>query len=275
MPPDPLRLWSKRGSILAKLGRFNDAITELNSALDAKGIRFFDSGRSRALCYLELGKIHCLNGQVTEAEVEFRKAFELDDTWDVSIELAQFLEKTGKTGEAESFWEFSLKSVPKMSRDWCRIANLVAWRRYLSASDLATAEQLAADSLRECDSLHTLQTLFAIQGRAGKWDAADVHFRRYVRECPMTDIVDRWEEDVLFFRDVVKSGRQQWAFDIITSEVPLPKDERWEIICSALKGEAVGEKRVQVAVGIVAAQFRSDDSGPKFPAIGKGEVLPS
>jgi tetratricopeptide (TPR) repeat protein len=200
-----------------------------------------------------------------------RKAIELDPNFENTFELANLLEIKGNPAESVALYESVLNSDFLNSPEHAPHANATAWRCYILGSNLTRAEEAALKSLQHADSLATLQTVFAIQARAGRWDAADSYFRRYVREYPIADIVGRaWKDDILFFRDAVAAGKQKWVADRIIAELPVPRDDRWEIIRLALIGEPVDRERVRNAVQIVAGQFSSDDPAPTFPELSPG-----
>jgi hypothetical protein len=181
--------------------------------------------------------------------------------------LAEILALKGKNAESGVILESIVKAKPQRSQERYVAAGQVAWRFYLNG-DVDWAERFAIEALQGMDSLAVLQTLFASQARAGKWVAADPHFRRYLRECPATEIVgNHWKEDILFLRDVVVAGKEQWVVDRIACELPAPRNEQWEVIRLALSGEPVQDKRLEPAVRLIAEQFRSSDSVSKFPVI--------
>ncbi len=149
------------------------------------------------------------------------------------------------------------------------MANRIAWKLYSNNIYLEYAEQLSKQSLALCYSTATLQTFVAILVRSGKWDEADSHFRRYIREEPISKIVGggSWREDILLYRDAIKAGHEQWIATRIRDEAPEPRDQRWDVICYALIGGAGEWPHLQQPITVVAEQFRSDEPNPVFPPL--------
>jgi tetratricopeptide (TPR) repeat protein len=182
---------------------------------------------------------------------------------EVALALAHVLELGGKRTESVKLYELAMDLVSEDKE------NHLAWTLYCEGANLEYAERLAYRALAKNSSMATLHTLFAIQARSGNWEIADDHIRRYIREEPIAKIISEWNQDILFFRDACKAGREQWVADRIASELPLPRDDRWEVIRLALTEQAVREHRLQGFVQIVREQLRSTEDNPKFPPIGK------
>jgi tetratricopeptide (TPR) repeat protein len=269
-PLYPLNRLTERGAILRKLKRFEEGISGLITALDRSSdvLTSFESRKSHALCHTELGRLRLAAGCLEQAEVDFRKAIDLYDLAETYLALGDLLQRTGRLRESLELCEGVLRSQSQGSKEWCTTANRVAWQHYLLRSDLSKGEQMALHALQADNSLSTLQTLFAIQARAGKWEAADSHFRRYLREYPIDQLTsERWADHILFFRDVIPSGKGQWVSDRIATEIPAPRDLRWEIIRLAIIGDPVEVEELRRPVETVFVQLRSDERNPVFPAL--------
>jgi hypothetical protein len=133
---------------------------------------------------------------------------------------------------------------------------------------LEDAERLAYEAYQGSNEyeLGILQTLVAVQARAGRWEAADKYVRRYLQQTSVQDIVGgKWRTEILFFRDSVAAKREQWVADRIVAEAP--SDDRWEVIRLALTEQSDIPEHLQTTVRIVSEQFRSDDPNPRFPTI--------
>ena len=265
-------LLKAKAELLGDLDRVDEGIQVLES--------FFETGNGRghgafsfqpvSRLHVALGKLYQRAGRLEEAEVELKKLLPWDEeNDDAMMELAPVLAKLDKIQDCRTVSESVLKGKAEGTPEWAERANDLAWRLYLAGACLDMAEDIAGRALKVVPSDgNVLQTLMAIQGRAGRWEASEPHVRRYLREYPPDKLFGHfWRDDLLFLRDALKAQRGQWLANLIEEECPKPLDPRWEVVLLALANEEDPPELLREAVEDLTGQLQSDASAGKFPAI--------
>jgi superkiller protein 3 len=199
--PDDFQARCRLGELYFSQGRLDDALTEVKKSVEMAEVLRVEMNRSLAMYYSNLGTIYATKSMVEDADLQFKKALELNPHDVLALfNLGRVCSEKRQFMEAKGYYERLVEVTPDDPIAWYNLAGVYAELDNPAVSDYNTIDLAIQCFLRtlELDPKH-LEASFKLM------DIAIVHKKTDLAIKVMEDAVEHNPDEPLAYYNLINT----------------------------------------------------------------------